>query len=127
MGIRLSETELQNSLDYCVNLFNPTSPEDHESVAKSVGQELLDIDAPIVDPTALERVLVPQRVPATGEKDAGDLSNGSGAFEKMVVDKVNARRIIHQEYAFNNLESEPLDHYVIRLESGNLGLVKVTA
>ena len=122
MGIRLSETELQNSLDYCKNIFNPTSPEDHESVAQSVGQELLDVAAPIVDPATLERVLAPKRVPVTGEKDAGETLDAS---EKMVLDKANARRIVHQEYFINNMESEPLNDYVMRLERGNLGLVKV--
>jgi len=127
MGIRLSETEVQNSLDFCKNLFNPTSPEDHESVAKTVGQELLDVAAPIVDPAALERVLAPNRVPAAGKKDAGDLSNASGVSEKMVLDKVNARRIVHQEYGINNMESEALNDFVMRLERGNLGLVKFAA
>ena len=126
MGIRLSETELQNSLDYCKNIFNPTSPEDHESVAKSIGQELLDITAPVMDPAALERVLAPKRVPATGEKDAEGLSNTLDASGKMVLDKVNARRLIHQEYGVNNMETEPLNGYVMRLERGNLGLVKST-
>ena len=127
MGIRLSENELQNSLNYFVKLFDPTSPEDHEAVAKSVGEKLLDIEAPILVPTAVEQALPPQHVPTNGEKDAGGMLNGSGNVEKMVVDKVNARRIIHQEYAFNNLESEPLDGRVMRLERGNLGLVKVAA
>ena len=126
MGIRLSETELQNSLDYCKNIFNPTSPEDHESVAKSIGQELLDITAPVMDPAALERVLAPKCVPATGEKDAEDLLNTLDASGKMVLDKVNARRLIHQEYGVNNMETEPLNGYVMRLERGNLGLVKST-
>ena len=127
MGIRLSEAELQNSLDFLKNLFNPTSLEDHESVAKSLGQEPLDVTAPVMDRAALDRILAPKQVPATGEKDPGDLSNGSGAPEKMVLDKVNALRVIHPEVAINNLESEPLDDYVMRLESGNLGLAKVAA
>ena len=127
MGIRLSEAELQNSLDFCKNLFNPTSPEDYQSVAKTVGQELLDVTAPVMDSAALEWVLAPKQVPATGEKDAGDLSNGSGTSEKMVLDEVNARRVIHQEYVINNMESELLNGYVMRLEPGNLGLVKVAA
>ena len=88
-------------------------------------RSLLDITAPVMDPAALERVLAPKRVPATGEKDAEDLSNTLDASGKMVLDKVNARRLIHQEYGVNNMETEPLNGYVMRLERGNLGLVKV--
>ncbi len=32
MGARLSEDEVQRALDFCVNLFSPTTPEQHESV-----------------------------------------------------------------------------------------------
>jgi len=127
MGIRLSEAELQNSLDFCKHFFNPTTHEDYEFVAKSVGPELLDVDAPIVDPAALERVLAQKRVPMTGEKDAGDSSNPLGATETLVLNQVNARRLIHHGIFMNNIESEPLNDYAVRLERGNLGLVKFAA
>lgn len=52
MGARLSETELQKSLDFCVNLFNPTTPEQHNRVhcRGDIGKELLDVASPLVDP-----------------------------------------------------------------------------
>ena len=67
MGTRLSETELQKSLDFCVNLFSPTCPEQHERVAKSgiiVG--LLDVNAPVMDLEMLEAALTVEK--GTGEK-----------------------------------------------------------
>lgn len=36
MGARLSEDEVQRALDFCVNLFNPTTPEQHESVRQKL-------------------------------------------------------------------------------------------
>jgi len=53
MGTRLSETELQKSLDFCVNLFNPTSPEQHERLSRLggvMGKDLLDVTMPVMDP-----------------------------------------------------------------------------
>jgi len=47
------------------------------------------------------------------------------AETKMVVNKINARRVVHSEYAINNLESEGLNGFVVRLETGKLGLTKV--
>jgi hypothetical protein len=64
MGLRLSETELQKSLDFCVILFNPTTPEQHEQVAKHVlFKYLLDVTAPVVDPILLESVLNVEKNP----------------------------------------------------------------
>ena len=36
MGARLSEDELQRALDFCVHLFSPTTPEQHESVRRKL-------------------------------------------------------------------------------------------
>ncbi|KIM75794.1 hypothetical protein PILCRDRAFT_98861 [Piloderma croceum F 1598] len=108
MGTRLSENELQKSLDFCVNLFSPTSPEQHERVANSgVSKNLLDVNAPLMDSDTLEGAL--RKLAET----------------KMVVNKINARRVVHSEYAINNLESEGLNGYVVRLEKGKLGLTRV--
>jgi flavine halogenase len=180
MGLRLSETELQKSLDFCVNLFNPTTPEQHERVAKNVlFKELLDVTAPVVDPILPESVLNVEKNPKVvtvvevgwgcGRGEAygsrimkwinsiappvvgGDamaaISNmvkrpvsGGGrvragsesssecermAEMQMVLQKINARRVVHSEYGINNLESEPVDGFVVRLERGRLGLVRV--
>ncbi|KAI0072427.1 FAD/NAD(P)-binding domain-containing protein [Panus rudis PR-1116 ss-1] len=36
MGAKLSEDEVQRALDFCVNLFNPTTPEQHASVKEKL-------------------------------------------------------------------------------------------
>jgi hypothetical protein len=124
MGQRLSETELQNSLDFCAKLFNPTTPEDHERVSQrpGVGQELLDVTAPLMDPSTLDQILTANNATAVAVADPNQQTD-----EKLVLDKVNARRVIHQEYAINTMESEPLIGYTVRLEHGRLGLQKAAA
>ncbi|KAJ6593576.1 hypothetical protein B0H19DRAFT_25711 [Mycena capillaripes] len=134
MGKLLSETELQRSLDFCVNLFNPTSPDQHDRVAAKaeISQSLLDVAAPLVDPTVLEKALHVEHKPPSSHKSAPPsstirLSNRNRsasevAETRMVLNKINARRVIHAEYAINNLESEPIAGYVVRLEKGRLGL-----
>lgn len=125
MGSRLSESELQRSLDFCVNLFNPTSPEQHQTllVNEKISKELLDVTAPILDPAALKNALHHHSIGRPGHI-------GDPAIEeteaKLVLDKVNARRVVHSEYSINNLETEPLGGYFVRLELGNLGLSQAT-
>ncbi|KAF5384532.1 hypothetical protein D9757_006464 [Collybiopsis confluens] len=143
MGTRLSESELQQSLDFCINLFNPTTPEEHDEIEGRLGQgkgkELMDVTKPVVDPKLLLEVLKvskrevdsSSRLSSDGEGENGTRASGAGGElggvslkEKMVLDKINARRVVHPEYAINNFEAEELEGYVVNLEKGRLGLVK---
>ena len=36
MGARLSEDEVQRALDFCVHLFDPTTPEQHAAVRRKL-------------------------------------------------------------------------------------------
>lgn len=140
MGARLTEMELQKSLDFCVKLFNPTTPEEHERLARSghVARELLDASGPFVDPSMFEYLPIGQSEDhsETEAEEAGafrggecDSDSDNSDCEKAketrrVLDKINARRLVHAEYAIHNLELEPLEQgYVVRLEKGRLGLV----
>lgn len=121
MGTRLSEAELQKSLDFCVNLFNPTSPEQHQRVAEEKGKRYVDVSQPIVDPASLRDVCA-----STSKSGMGSpLANGQNETE-MVLNKINARRVVHSEYYINNLELEPLEGMVVILERGQLGLRSAT-
>ncbi|KAG6837830.1 hypothetical protein H0H93_016198 [Arthromyces matolae] len=135
MGKRLSETELQKSLEFCVKLFNPTTPEQHERLSQSFGtcNALFDVAAPIVKPAVLEdaiRISI-QSFASCSEMDSDSDSDKSSsdtarrAETKLVLEKINARRIVHAEYDLNNMEVEPLDGYVMRLKRGLLGLRQV--
>ncbi|KAG5635051.1 hypothetical protein H0H81_012610 [Sphagnurus paluster] len=133
MGTQLFETELQKSIDFCVDIFNPTTTEQHERLSRSPGieSELLDVNSPIVDPKFLDIALHVARRNANlktspnGDSDEGKSpSDAERAMEdKRFLNKVNARKVVHAEYAGNsNMESEPLEGFVMRLERGQLGL-----
>ncbi|KAG5645434.1 hypothetical protein DXG03_006258 [Asterophora parasitica] len=136
MGKRLSETELQKSLDFCVNLFNPTSPEQHERLSRSFecggAKELFDVTAPLLDSAMFEEALrIGGRDSDSGidrESDGEQASSDSERARetKMVLSKINARRVVHPEYTVNNMESEALDGFVMRLTKGRLGLARPT-
>jgi flavine halogenase len=139
MGARLSEIELQKSLDFCMNLFNPTSPEQHERLFRLggvTGKDFLDVTMPVMDPTVLESALpvMITNLDIINHSQSDDLdsdtkisSDSETASEtRLVLNKINARRVVHAEYAINNLESEHLGGFVVRLEKGRLGLAKST-
>ncbi|KAG9220643.1 hypothetical protein CCMSSC00406_0003742 [Pleurotus cornucopiae] len=122
MGARLSENELQRSLDFCLQLFNPTSPEQHERVFKQGGalaRQLMDLSQPVMDTS----LLLQQIKPLCRRRESQDASEDSDSDVELVVKKINARRVVHPEYAINNLETEPLEGFAVRLERGRLGLI----
>ena len=124
MGAHLSEDELQKSLDFCMSLFNPTTPEQHEKIGqdKNISKELLDVTKPIIHPDVLKDALYvcPPDNDQVGEPRVDDVKTS-----KLVLNKINARRLVHAEYDVNNLEAEPLDGYVVHLETGKLDLIPV--
>ena len=219
MGTRLSEDEVQRALDFCVHLFSPTTPEQHDAARRKLlashymleeGDEtedalldsdhqvhyerdrrvtveheshgstidrLFDVKAPIVDPSALARLLRSKlslfrrnssasiasvstnassastvslsasasiSTPLTPSSPISDVFNsatdvnfsadggedGEGGDEevRMVLEKVNARRVIHAEHGegLNSLEQEAVGGLVMRLERGRLGLVCIS-
>ena len=161
VGHRLSEDEVQQALDFCGKLFAPTSPDDHRAAERLLDERLrqatenpeietanlrfLDVHAPIIDPQMIDTVVQGRLVRSTS--DAGDSARdfqsnarypvaSSGGEEwdmKTVLEKVNARRVIHSEHGngVHNFEDEPLGQsgtdggWVARLEKGRLGLVRV--
>ena len=183
MGKRLTEDEVQRALDFCVHLFDPTTPEQHESARRQLEavygmsaaypsptsspslstaatartgygsdctsgaaehdvSHLFDVRGPVVDPAQLDKLLQLQlrlqdpRTPQTPTPPPSPRvppvpsSPGCASAEiRMVLDKVNARRVIHAEHgdALNNLEEEALGGLVPRLTRGALGLRRVNA
>ena len=156
MGQRLSEDELQQALDFCGKLFAPTSPDEHRTAerllaerlggrvtgdpnSETTGLGLLDVHAPIIDPQIIDTIVRGQlgSVSDTGDtptdfpSNAWDYVTDSEREMKTVLEKVNARRVIHSEHGngVHNFEEEPLGKsgagggWVARLEQGTLGLV----
>lgn len=151
MGARLSEDEVQRALDFCVHLFDPTTPEQHESARRKIELasglvgavhdpavpdadplRLLDVRAPVVDPVHLEQLLrqqlhLQENLPASPSGAHGGPPRPPDIVTQelsMVLNKVNARRVIHAEHGngLNSLEEEELAGYALRLRRGELGL-----
>ncbi|EGO00884.1 hypothetical protein SERLA73DRAFT_167102 [Serpula lacrymans var. lacrymans S7.3] len=122
MGTRLSEEELQRSLDFCVKLFSPTSPEQRAlAIQRGLPREFLDVTAPIIDPIILEAILAIN----TGDSNHNGVEQqkeNNASETSLAANQVNARRVVHCEYAINNMEEEVIDGFVVRLQIGKLGL-----
>ncbi|KAF8891735.1 hypothetical protein BD779DRAFT_1610472 [Infundibulicybe gibba] len=135
-------SDMGTLLDFCVNLFNPTSPEQHEHLSTLGGfkKELLDVTAPVMDPALFEKTIRPPATPIhnlklkhdsqsqSSHEIPGNLQPGAGTVEEaqMILNKINARRVVHSEYTINNLELESINGYVVRLQRGTLGLKAVS-
>lgn len=135
MGHRISEDELQRALDFCGKIFSPTTPEEHQA-AKTLldacehddgdsSGELMDVAAPVIMPSKISQL----SEAASQDRSAIDV--------KMILEKINARRVIHSEHGngVNNFEDEALggvgihdglvgEGFVVKLVRGELGLVK---
>ncbi|KAG9311921.1 hypothetical protein JVU11DRAFT_8182 [Chiua virens] len=128
MGTRLSERELQNALDFCSKFFEPTDPEQRARALRSgLPGHLFDVSLAPVDPKELDVVLVgpcnEDQKASDGEgKDRLSLAETEVRSVRMVMEQANARRVVHREYLVNNLETEEIDGYVVRLREGSLGL-----
>jgi hypothetical protein len=147
IGHRLSEEELQQTLDFCGKLFAPTTPEEHHAAERLLAErqaEFLDVHTPIIDPRIIENVVRGHPDWALGvggvtpdfQSNAKNPTVDSGYGEldmKKILEKVNARRVIHSEHGngVSNFEGEPLGQssaggkWVARLEKGKLGLTHV--
>ena len=107
----------------------------------------LDVHAPIIDPQIIETVVRGRFAPTPrSASDVGDTApdfqsdaknpatdSGRGEWDmKTILEKVNARRVIHSEHGngVHNFEDEPLGQsgtdrgWVARLDRGRLGLVR---
>ncbi|ESK93690.1 radh flavin-dependent halogenase [Moniliophthora roreri MCA 2997] len=105
MGVRLHGRELEDCLDFCVKLFNPTDPEEHDRLRndKNFDKALLDLSAPISNLSAI--------TPGSAEA-------------KEILEKVNSRKVLNAEYTTDSFVSESLGGYSVRFEKGALGLKK---
>ncbi|KAG8216212.1 putative halogenase [Butyriboletus roseoflavus] len=107
VGKTLVEDELQKTMNFCRNMFAPTSPEMYESVHKRLDPELLSPMGPILLDSDVDRVI------SADDEEA-----------KLVLSKVNARKPIHAMYSATEHFAHEL-HFGFKavLESGKLGLV----
>lgn len=147
MGHRLSEDEVQQALDFCGKLFDPTTPDEHRAAARLLAEipkgdatgnseatnlRFLDVHAPIISPQTIDN-FVREKFASGTDDSAPDFQSNSGhggLNMKMILDKVNARRVVEAgNDAVHNFEEEALGQpgtgggWVARLDKGRLGLV----
>ncbi|TFK44724.1 hypothetical protein BDQ12DRAFT_673465 [Crucibulum laeve] len=109
VGKKLTEDELQKTMDFCKDVFAPTDPELHEAVGARLHPELLAPNAPILSEAEITKAVAP------GDEDA-----------KLVLNRLNARKHVNTLYKGpDNLQVDSVDGYIANLVHGALGLVKV--
>lgn len=123
MGSQLSEKELQSALEFCGKCFNPTSPEHLAPASKEdLPKYMFDVTAPLMDPHAIESI-ISKTFKHTNPKSDQDY-RGPEEDLKLALDQINGRRVVHREYAINNLEVEDVNGFVVKLQRGHLGLMR---
>ncbi|KAF5320184.1 hypothetical protein D9611_010302 [Ephemerocybe angulata] len=109
VGKKVTEDELQRALTFCQDVWAPTDPEMHASVASRLGPELLSPAAPIFSREELSELIDP------ADEEAMD-----------VVRRINARKVTDPIFrGTHTLEVEPERGWIACLERGQLGLVWV--
>lgn len=105
---KLTEDEVQQTMDFVKNVFAPTDPEMHAAVQARV-------DPKFFEDTGTDSVLLPS--------DLNRIFKDEDT--KHVLAEVNARKPIHQMYdAGKNFASEVICGYTIKLERGALCMVR---
>ncbi|OJA19371.1 hypothetical protein AZE42_08775 [Rhizopogon vesiculosus] len=105
MGSRLSEKELESSLEFCSKWFSPASPEYFEFAAKQdLPRDILDVTGPFIDPQVIESVI--SKISKHTDSKGDHQFFGSTEDLKLLLDQINGRRVVHREYAINNFEVE---------------------
>ncbi|CAK5284694.1 unnamed protein product [Mycena citricolor] len=103
----LTETTIQRTMDFCSHALGPTTPEMAASVSQRVPHALLAPDGPLL-----------------ATQDVVQLADGDDEA-KHVLWRVNARKAVDGIYDWErNFRSEKLGGWVVRLETGRLGLVR---
>ncbi|KAJ7143489.1 putative halogenase [Mycena crocata] len=103
----VTEQELQDTMDFCRNVFAPTDPRMHSEVAQRLKPELTSPDAPIMSVATVMALA------------------GNDEEAKHVMLEVNARKSIHTMYDCDaNFRTEVLSGFCVRMERGQLGLVR---
>ena len=88
---------------------------------------LLDVNAPLLPPIEIQNFA--RQASLVPSLDIGSASEDAEAEMRRVLEKINARRVIHREHSgLHSLEEEALGAgYRVRLQRGRLGLVHVEA
>lgn len=103
----LTDGDLSRMIDFTRNLFTPTTHQQYADVSKRVG-DLVKLSGPVMSMKDLEKVL------DTEDSDA-----------KAVLQRLNSLKILRDDTSPDSFISNAVNGYVVNLERGRLGLVKV--
>ncbi|KAF8523372.1 FAD/NAD-binding domain-containing protein [Hysterangium stoloniferum] len=103
---KLTDEELSKMIDFTRNLFTPTTHQQYAEVNQRMN-DMTQLSGPVISPEELDKVL-----------DAED------SDAKAVLKRLNSLKILRNETSPDSFTSEAVNGYVLRLERGNLGLVK---
>ena len=105
----LTESELQQAMDFCLAVFAPTDPEMHAAVAERLTEkkELLDLNGPALLSQDVDRIL------GSGDEDAVH-----------VVKRINARKVTHNQvnHVRQDFVQESFVGLIPSIQRGELGL-----
>lgn len=126
MGTKLTETELQKSLDFCVNVFDSfarAGPGKVERTAEGscISKELLEKTETTTQSLLEEAMTVQDK----GKTADDEMAEQAPQTVETGIDKGALRHMIVDEFTINSFETESLNGYTVRLTKGSMGLTKV--
>jgi hypothetical protein len=133
VGKILTETELQESLDFCANVFAHLTPGQTQNNVERprVSKELLD-KTEAATPSLLEEAMKVQNGAVQQGDEVAKMEANSETADAMAADGTErilpdgrARDMIKDEFVVSILETEALNGYTLRLVKGQLGVTKV--
>ncbi|KAG2002536.1 hypothetical protein CC2G_004719 [Coprinopsis cinerea AmutBmut pab1-1] len=110
VGKKLTDDELQKTLDFCQHVFAAADNDIVDEVASRCQPELLSIAAPIFSAEQLNEMIDPNDADAAA-----------------VINRINSSKALASMYVGGPqlIESDPVNGFVATLEKGKLGLVRI--
>ncbi|KAK7464329.1 Flavin-dependent halogenase armH4 [Stygiomarasmius scandens] len=109
-GKKITEDEVQKTMDFVKNVFAPTDPEMHEAVGARLDSSLFSADAPLMTSEDIDKLV------------------GKDEDAKAVLGEINARKPIHAMYAGPaHLAMENVNGLIGNMVTGSLGLKRAEA
>ncbi|RXW20299.1 hypothetical protein EST38_g5554 [Candolleomyces aberdarensis] len=108
VGKKLSEDELQKTMDFCQHVFAPADNDITQEVASRFRPELLSVAAPVFSAEELGQMIDPEDTDAVA-----------------VINRINSAKVLGPMWVKGPalMENEPVNGLVATLERGKLGLV----
>ena len=128
---KLSQAELSNTVDFCLNAFQHTDPEKTQAVMKKVAaagaMNSVEAAATAANDAEPAAEVPSDKVVEKVEKKAEVDPEGLSPDELRILKTVRARQMLRTEDSINidNFSNDAINGYTPLISRGNLGLVKV--